>query len=115
MTEYSRDLADLSRGDETAFGEDTRRGYDQTAAFANLDFDVIPNVLTISGGTRYFNYREFEVGSQYSTSAACVDVLNGACTAGEVNIDSHHDHVGYHGFKSRAVLTYHVNPNTTVY
>ena len=103
------------RGDQTAFGEDTRRGYDQTAFFANLDFDIIPGKLTISGGTRYFNYREFEVGSQYSTSAACVDVLNGACTAGEVNINSHNDHVTYDGFKSRAVLTYHVNPDTTVY
>ena len=103
------------RGDQTAFGEDTRRGYDQTAFFANVDFDVIPGKLTISGGTRYFNYREFEVGSQYSTSAACVDVLNGACTAGEVNINANNDHVTYDGFKSRAVLTYHVNPDTTVY
>ena len=103
------------RGDQTAFGEDTRRGYDQTAFFANVDFDIIPGKLTVSGGTRYFNYREFEVGSQYSTSAACVDVLNGACTAGEVNIDSHNDHVTYDGFKSRAVLTYHVTPDTTVY
>ena len=103
------------RGDETAFGEDTRRGYDQTAFFANVDFDIIPGKLTVSGGTRYFNYREFEVGSQYGTTAACVDVLNGTCTSGEVNINSHNDHVTYDGFKSRAVLTYHFDPNTTVY
>ena len=103
------------RGDQTAFGEDTRRGYDQTAFFANVDFDIIPGVLTISGGTRYFNYREFEVGSQYGTSAACVDVLNGACTAGEVNINANNDHVTYDGFKSRAVLTWHPTPDTTLY
>jgi iron complex outermembrane recepter protein len=103
------------RGDQTAFGEDTRRGYDQTAFFANVDFDIIPDKLTISGGTRYFNYREFEVGSQYGTSAACVNVLNGQCTAGEVNINANNDHVTYDGFKSRAVLTWHATPDTTVY
>ena len=103
------------RGDSTAFGEDTQRGYAQTAAFASIDFDIIPNVLTITGGTRYFNYREFEVGSQYGTTAGCVDVPNGDCTSGLININSHDDKVGYHGFKSRANITYHLTPRTLFY
>jgi iron complex outermembrane receptor protein len=41
----------------TAFGEDDMRGYRQAAAFASVDFDVIPKVLTITGGTRYFPLR----------------------------------------------------------
>ncbi len=103
------------RGDNTAFGEDTQRGYNQTAAFASVDFDIIPNVLTIGGGSRYFNYRESEVGSQYGTGAGCVDVPNGDCTGGLVNINNANDKIGYHGFKSRANITYHINSRTLVY
>jgi iron complex outermembrane recepter protein len=52
------------RNDNTAFGEDVHRGYHQTAAFISLDFDLIPKVLTITGGTRYYHYDEYEVGSK---------------------------------------------------
>ena len=51
------------RSDATAFGEDTQRGYDQTAFFASVDYDIIPDTLTVTGGTRWYQYREFEVGS----------------------------------------------------
>ena len=102
------------RSSTTAFGEDTQRGYAQTAAFASIDFDIIPNKLTITGGTRYFNYREFEVGSQYGTNSSCVDVPNGQCTDYK-NINGNDDKIGYHGFKSRANITYKVTPRTLVY
>ena len=36
------------RGDMTAFGEDIQRGYDQTAFFGSVDFDIIPDKLTIT-------------------------------------------------------------------
>ncbi len=36
--------------DTTAFGEDLQRGYKQTAFFVSGDFDIIPKVLTITGG-----------------------------------------------------------------
>jgi outer membrane receptor protein involved in Fe transport len=105
------------RSDSTAFGEDVRRGYDQEAAFVSLDFDVIPHVLTITGGTRYYQYNEFEVGSQYATGTNCVGVPNqpNGCTADTVNIDSHNDHITYHGFKSRAGVNWHVNDRTLAY
>ena len=103
------------RGDNTAFGEDTQRGYDQTAVFASVDFDIIPHVLTVSGGTRYFDYNEFEVGSQYGTNSSCVDVPNGECATGVVNIDTHNDKVTYTGFKSRAVLTWTPTHDITAY
>ena len=102
------------RGDSTAFGEDTQRGYDQTAVFGSVDFDIIPEVLTVSAGTRYYDYSEFEVGSEYYTSTACTDVLNGTCGS-SVNIDSHHDKVTYTGFKSRANITWHPTKNLTLY
>ncbi len=104
------------RSDSTAFGEDTRRGYDQEAAFVSLDFDLIPHVLTITGGTRYFQYNEFELGSQYGTDTACIGVPDAiGCTADTKNIDSHNDHVTYHGFKSRAGINWHVNDRTLAY
>jgi outer membrane receptor protein involved in Fe transport len=102
--------------DNTAFGEDTQRGYNQEAAFVSLEFDIIPHVLTITGGTRYFQYNEFETGSQYATGTECLDVPNGDCGPGSYkNIDSHHDHITYHGFKSRAGLNWHVNDRTLAY
>jgi outer membrane receptor protein involved in Fe transport len=102
--------------DNTAFGEDTQRGYNQEAAFVSLDFDIIPHVLTITGGTRYFQYNEFETGSQYETGTNCLDVPNGQCVGGSYkNIDSHNDHITYHGFKSRAGVNWHINDRTLAY
>ncbi|HWA59905.1 MAG TPA: TonB-dependent receptor [Caulobacteraceae bacterium] len=102
------------RGDTTAFGEDTQRGYDQTALFISVDYDLIPNVLTITGGTRWYQYKEFEVGSQYGTDTGCTNVPNGQCGA-LVNIDAANDHVTYSGFRSRANVTWHVTPSTLAY
>jgi outer membrane receptor protein involved in Fe transport len=108
------------RSDITAFGEDVQRGYDQIAFFGDIDFDIIPHVLTISAGTRWYQYKEFEIGSQYSTGTECVNVPNGQCgdptgAGGTVNIDSHNDHVTYSGFKSRANITWHINDDAMAY
>ena len=51
--------------DNIAFGEDVQRGYKQYAFFGSFDFDLIPKVLTLTAGTRYYNYNEHETGSQY--------------------------------------------------
>jgi outer membrane receptor protein involved in Fe transport len=102
------------RGDATAFGEDATRGYQQTAVFGSVDFDIIPNKLTISGGTRWYSYNEFEVGSVYQTGTDCLNVPNG-CFADNVNIDSHHDKVTYSGFKSRANVTWKITPDIMTY
>ncbi len=103
------------RGDNTGFGEDVKRGYSQYAFFGSADFDIIPNVLTITGGTRYYHYHEYEVGAQYGTNASCLNVPNGQCTGGMINIGSHNDRINYSGFKSRASLNWHVNPTTLAY
>jgi iron complex outermembrane receptor protein len=103
------------RSDSTAFGEDTQRGYDQTAFFGSFDYDIIPKVLTFTAGTRWYQYDEFETGSQYGTGSGCVNVPNGQCTGGQVNIDNAHDKVRYSGFKSRANITWHIDPNNLVY
>src|SRR2546421_2259519 len=102
-----------TRGDNTNFGEDLQRGYKQTAGFASVDFDLIPKVLTITGGTRYFRYVEQEVGSQYGTGSGCVNKPNGACVATPINYSDHH--ATYTGFKSRGNLTWHMTPDAMLY
>jgi iron complex outermembrane receptor protein len=102
-----------TRNDITNFGEDLQRGYKQTAVFGSADFDLIPKVLTLTGGTRYFKYVEQEVGSQYGTGGSCVNIPNGDCIATPINYSDHH--ATYTGFKSRGNLTWHITPDAMLY
>jgi outer membrane receptor protein involved in Fe transport len=101
------------RGPNTAFGEDTQRGYDQYAFFGSADVDILHN-LTLTAGTRYYHYKEFETGSQYETTAAsCAEVLVCSYTGGgDININANDDHTVYHGFKSRVSLSYKPTTDT---
>jgi outer membrane receptor protein involved in Fe transport len=101
----------------TAFGEDDERGYRQTAAFASIDLDAIPKVLTATWGIRYFHYDEFERGSEFytETSPGVINVPNGVCTAGGgcgfgMNLNKQE-----HGTKQRANLTWHITPDMMLY
>jgi len=99
------------RANNTAFGEDTQRGYDQTAFFTEVNLDVLKNV-TITAGTRYYQYNEFEVGSEYYTATNCTDV---AVCPDYININSHNDHVQYKGFKSKYGINWRPTENMTLY
>jgi outer membrane receptor protein involved in Fe transport len=93
------------RGDAVGFGEDVQRGYSQTALFGSVDFDIIPNVLTITAGTRWYDYNEDEKGSVYSTGSACLNQAttnNPASLCGlNTNINAENLSSNYTGFKSR--------------
>ena len=101
----------------TAFGEDTQRGYTQFALFGSVDVDIVPTV-TLTGGTRYYNYNEYETGSQYATTGYSCN-LRMTCDptylSSDVNIDANNDHVKYHGFKSKAELSWKPKDHTLVY
>ncbi len=100
------------RGPAVGFGEDTQRGFKQYAAFGSVDFDILPN-LTITGGTRYYNYKEYEVGSVYGTSMyACYQ--QPSCVTGS-NLDALGLKSNYHGFKSKATISWKPQPGTLVY
>ncbi|HKD20366.1 MAG TPA: TonB-dependent receptor [Rhizomicrobium sp.] len=103
------------RGPTTAFGEDVQRGYDQTAFFGSLDFDIIPHTLTATAGTRWFQYKEFELGSVYTTGTGCENVLTCFASFPKHDIDAHHDHVTFAGFKSRLGLTWNIDDDTMAY
>jgi iron complex outermembrane recepter protein len=109
----------LREGTNTAFGEDDQRGYKQTALFTSIDFDIIPNTLTLTGGTRWYSYEEYEYGSEYyteSTSSGYVlDHANGVCTAKGLCGFPINLHKGEHGFRSRANLTWHITEDLMAY
>src|ERR1700722_4174838 len=101
------------RNDNVAFGEDLERGYKQTALFTSIDFDLIPKVLTLTAGTRYYHYQETFKGSQYSTSPGCAGIPNDSCVGGALTHATHD--ADYTGFKSRGNLTWHATQDTMVY
>jgi iron complex outermembrane recepter protein len=103
----------------TAFGEDEQRGYKQLAGFTSIDLDIIPNVLTATGGYRWYHYNEFEYGSEYyseSTSTGLVvDHANGVCTAAglcgfPINLEKKET-----GHRWRGNLTWHVTSDLMTY
>ena len=106
----------LRLNSNTAFGEDVKRGYRQAAAFTSIDFDIIPKVLTITGGTRYFHYDEFEQGSEfYAGTGSAVNKPNGACIAAGgcgfgINLNK-----SEHGFRERGNITWHITPDIMAY
>ena len=59
-------------------------------------------MLTLTGGTRYYNYTETFRGSQYSTSTGCAGVPNGKCV-GSALTAANHD-ADYIGFQAAAAI-----------
>jgi outer membrane receptor protein involved in Fe transport len=117
------------RADNVAFGEDLQRGYDQIAGFGSVDVDLT-STLTVTAGTRYYNYLNTEVGSQYGTGGGCdgltlyeAALANGGYNGGGLgqcpgslhNIDAAHDRTRYTGFKSRAGINWKPEDGILIY
>ncbi len=109
----------LRLNSDTAFGEDVLRGYRQRAFFGSIDFDLIPKVLTLTAGTRHYEYDEFEFGSEYLSETTGAGLVvnhpNGACTQGglcgfPINLEK-----SERGFRSRGNLTWHISPDLMAY
>jgi iron complex outermembrane recepter protein len=108
----SYDMDPNPRNSVINFGEDERRGYSQYAFFTSWDADLIPKVLTITGGTRYYHYNEYEYGTRYLGN--CVNTPVCSPIYGGGNIISPPG-ASYHGFRSRGNLTWHITPDAMVY
>ena len=102
------------RDDNVAFFNDVQRGYRQTAFFMSLDFDLIPKVLTLTAGTRHYEFVNSERGS-VTGSFSCYEAGPAPCLNYATSIDAEHLQTTYTGFKSRANLTWHVLPDALVY
>jgi outer membrane receptor protein involved in Fe transport len=109
------------RNANDGFFDDIKRGYTQKALFASADFDIIPKVLTITGGTRYYRIDTSEKGAVVG-SFGCKD-FSGKATplnpcvnhSNFTNLDALHLDKLYTGFKSRANVTWKITPDLMVY
>jgi iron complex outermembrane receptor protein len=111
------------------FFDDITRGYEQTAAFTSIDFDIIPKVLTLTGGTRWYDIRDFELGSNVGSFGCqisgaftgtvppnpCVSTVATGVLSNLNNLDAKHLRKTYVGTRSRANLTWHVTPDIMAY
>lgn len=127
------------------FLDDTLRGYRQRAAFASLDFDIIPKTLTITAGTRYYDTQNFELGSSVGSFGCeingpydsvnantgapfvppnpCISTPANYNSGGEYNpvlsnlnnLDAKSLHKTYVGFRSRANISWHVARQAMLY
>jgi outer membrane receptor protein involved in Fe transport len=104
------------QNDNVAFFEDTTRQVKQTAFFGSVDFDIIPKVLTVTAGTRHFNFDEYFKGS-VTSSFYCFEqgVPAGGCINDSTNLDKKNLNSKESGFKSRANITYHITPDIMTY
>jgi iron complex outermembrane recepter protein len=104
-----------------AFFNDITRGYDQKAAYASADFEVVPRTLTLTAGTRYFSNTTSQVGS-VTGSFYCGKLNNplgppaDPCINRDFgNLDSLGLERTYSGFRSRANLSWKVSDEALLY
>ncbi len=105
-----------AQGDSTAFFEDTHREVKQTAFFASADFDIIPKVLTVTAGTRHFQFENSFVGS-VTGSFYCFEqgAPAGGCVNDADNLNARDLRSTESGFRSRGNVTWHVTPDIMAY
>src|SRR5215469_334377 len=102
------------------FFNDITRSFAQKAAYASLDFELVPRVLTLTAGTRYNRFDTSTVGAFvggfgcqliYSPTAPnpCVNHSNFG------NLDSNNLQRTFSGFMSRANLAWEIADQALVY
>jgi outer membrane receptor protein involved in Fe transport len=109
----------LNITDNTGFIDDFERKINQRAIFGSIDFDIIPKVLTITGGARYFDIDNEILGQnvfsfyceQYGTS-----VVPNPCHQYSTNIGAQIPHSSKAtGTRSRGNLSWKVTEDALVY
>jgi iron complex outermembrane recepter protein len=103
-----------TRNDNVSFFDDVLRGYKQRAVFASVDFDIIPKVLTITAGTRYYRFDDSEVGSAVG-SFGCYEAGAPPCLSSALNLNAENLRTTYTGVRSRGNLTWKIMPDVMVY
>ena len=99
----------------TSFFEDIQRGYKQYAFFVSADLDMVPKVLTVTLGSRYFHFANFETGSTVS-GFGCYEAGPAPCTTESgINMNAENLHSTESGFKNRANVTWHLASDILVY
>jgi len=106
-----------------AFFNDITRGYRQQAAYASVDFELIPTKLTLTAGTRYSRTNTWEVGSTVSSFGGC-QLINfpkapNPCVDGPnqqfIDLNAENLDRTFSGFRSRANLSWKVTEDALLY
>ena len=102
---------------------DITRGYSQKAAYASVDFELIPKQLTLTAGTRYSRTETWEVGSTVG-SFGCQLIyfpnapnpcVNEPHYQDFINLNADHLERTFSGFRSRANLSWKVTEDALLY
>jgi outer membrane receptor protein involved in Fe transport len=104
-----------TRNANTSFFDDVRRGYTQKAVFGSVDYDILPKTLTLTAGTRYYDYKNTERGSDVSAFGCYEAGLAPCATEGAANIDGEHLKSSASGFSSRVNLSWKVDSDILIY
>jgi outer membrane receptor protein involved in Fe transport len=102
------------------FFNDITRGYAQKAAYASVDYDLIPQELTLTAGTRYFRTDSSEVGStvgSFGCQLANNPPVPNPCVnhSNLTNLNSENLNRTYSGFRSRANVSWKVTEDALLY
>jgi iron complex outermembrane recepter protein len=99
------------------FFNDITRGYTQKAAYASVDFDLIPQRLTLTAGTRYSRIDTSEVGSSVGSSGCQLPVAPNPCVnhSDFTNLNAEGLDRTFSGFRSRANLSWKVTEDALLY
>jgi iron complex outermembrane receptor protein len=103
-----------------AFFDDITRGYRQKAAYASVDFELVPNALTLTAGTRYSSTNTTEVGSSvgsYGCQIISFPMAPNPCVnhSGFFNLNAEGLDRTFSGFRSRANLSWKVTEDALLY
>ena len=100
-----------------SFFNDITRGYTQKAAYASVDFDLMPNTLTLTAGTRYFRTDTSEVGSDVGSFGCQLPASPNPCVnhSNFSNLNSEGLDRRFSGFRSRANLSWKVTQDALLY
>jgi iron complex outermembrane recepter protein len=102
------------RNANDSFFDCAERGYQQYAAFGSLDYDIIPQKLTLTAGTRWFRFNNFQVGSAVG-SFGCYGAGPPPCQASASNLYALNERNHDIGTRSRINLTWHITPDIMAY
>ena len=108
------------RNSNTAFFDDYQRTFIQKAAYVSLSYDIVPKVLTITGGIRYFDMydavRGGDVGS-FGCKQFSPTTYFGICTSSNgVNLDQQVPNSQVlTGHLGRANLSWHITRDLMLY
>jgi iron complex outermembrane receptor protein len=99
------------------FFNDITRGYKQKAAYASVDFDLLPRKLTLTAGTRYSRIDTSEVGSSVGSFGCQLPVAPNPCVnhSDFTNLDAEGLDRTFSGFSSRANLSWKATDDALLY